>query len=341
MSFCQARVDRWVEEVSGVSDIDQLEALVKGRLQMVFEDVLSDADFDRLKDAYAVVRREFVFASLPMRFDDATFGMLIRREHVPLDAPDRYVAVIDCRGMKAARRFFTRWHEIAHRLTACGDDVEPRYRSAKDPIERLMDEIAGRVGFYRAFMLPAFQQAMAGRARLTFDVAGTVIDLAFPAASFQATLCACARIAESPVVYMEAAIAYKAVVQRRVSNPTPSMFGDDEPPSGQLRAVTVVGNTAAQKVRFDVPTNMRVPASSVISRCFEGGAGETFSGHENLCSWEDSKGKRLADCEVAVEARRLIDRVIAVVQPIYCSRALPACPAPLPLFGGDLDWRPG
>ena len=60
------------------------------------------------------------------------------------------MAVIDCRGGKLARRFFTRWHEIAHRLTTHADrgDEEPAYRSEHDPIERMMDEIAGHVGFY-------------------------------------------------------------------------------------------------------------------------------------------------------------------------------------------------
>jgi hypothetical protein len=45
------------------------------------------------------------------KFDDAgnpTFGALVKRKHVGYDAPDRFVAVIDCRGGKLARRFFTR-----------------------------------------------------------------------------------------------------------------------------------------------------------------------------------------------------------------------------------------
>ena len=62
----------------------------------------------------------------------------MKRKNVADDAPDRFVAVIDCRGSKLARRFFTRWHEIAHRLTTHADQgaTEPAYRSEQDPIER-------------------------------------------------------------------------------------------------------------------------------------------------------------------------------------------------------------
>ncbi|HJZ56574.1 MAG TPA: hypothetical protein VKE74_16530, partial [Gemmataceae bacterium] len=77
-------------------------------------------DFDRIKAKYARAKKDPVFATMRLRFDDAenpTYGALVKRKNAGPDAPDRYVAVIDCRGNKLARRFFTRWHEIAHRLT--------------------------------------------------------------------------------------------------------------------------------------------------------------------------------------------------------------------------------
>lgn len=47
---CRARIDRWAAEAGGVTTIGRLEALVTQRLQMVFEEVRSDADFDRIKE---------------------------------------------------------------------------------------------------------------------------------------------------------------------------------------------------------------------------------------------------------------------------------------------------
>src|SRR5579864_4234605 len=220
LRHCRTRIDRWVAEARGVNTIGQLEALVTQRLQMVFEEIRSDADFDRIKEQYARAKKDPVFATMRFRFNDAenpTFGALVRR-NVGDDAPDRFVAVIDCRGGKLARRFFTRWHEIAHRLTTHADqgDKEPAYRSEHDPVERMMDEIAGHVGFYGPFFEPVFGSAHAGKALLTFETVKAVQDGGFPEASFQATLNACAKRLPTPVLYLEATLAHKKEVKQRL-----------------------------------------------------------------------------------------------------------------------------
>jgi hypothetical protein len=316
LDFCRRRIDRWVAEARGVTTIGQLEALVTQRLQMVFEEIRSDADFDRITDQYARVKKDPVFATMRFRFDDAenpTFGALVKR-NVGDDAPDRFVAVIDCRGTKLARRFFTRWHEIAHRLTTHADQgaTEPAYRSEHDPLERMMDEIAGHVGFYGPFFEPVFRDAHASKALLTFETVKAVLDGGFPEASFQATLNACAKRLPTPVLYLEAMLAHKKEVRRRLQ--TPSMFGDDPPP-GELRAVKVVPNEAAQEDAFMIPTNMRVPQASVIHRLFVGETASDEPGREDLSQWE-SQGKTLERRAVAVEGRRIADRVIAIIQPV-------------------------
>jgi hypothetical protein len=317
LDHCRHRIDGWVAEVGGVTGIDALEALVTRRLQMVFEEVRRDDDWDRLKEEYARGKKEFVFAAMRTKFDDdanPTFGALVRRRNAVADSPDRYVAVIDCRGSRLARRFFTRWHEIAHRLTthADGGATGPGYRSEHDPIERLMDEIAGHVGFYGPIFDPAFRHASEGKLLLTFGTVEAIISESFPAASFQATLFACARRLATPVIYLEAMLGYKKEVKRRLQ--TPSMIGDD-PPISQLRAVKVIPNKAAQRDGFTIPTNMRVPASSVIHGLFFNETEGDGSGEEDLCWWE-SQGKTLERCAIAVEARRVPDRVIAIVLPV-------------------------
>jgi hypothetical protein len=252
-----------------------------------------------------------------LKFDDTdnpTYGALLKRRNVADDATDRYVAVIDCRGNKLARRFFTRWHEIAHRLTthADGGDTEPGYRSEHDPIERMMDEIAGHVGFYGPLFDPVFRQASEGKPLLTFGTVEAVVSRAFPTASFQATLIACTRRLPTPVIYLEAALAHKKEVKRKLV--TRSLF-EDGPPPGQLRAVKVTPNQAAQQEGFFIPTNMRVPADSVIHRVFEADPLMDGTGEEDLSQWE-SQGKRLESRAVVVAARKVPDRVLAIVQPV-------------------------
>jgi hypothetical protein len=315
LDFCRRRIDNWVAQAGSVAGIEALESLVVQRLQMVFEEIRADEDFDRLTEVYARGKKEYVFAGMRTKFDDAdnvTYGALVQRRNASDDSPDRFVAVIDCRGSKLARRFFTRWHEIGHRLTTHADLPEPVYRSEHDPIERLMDEIAGHVGFYDPIFIPAYQQASNSKPHLEFGTVETIIETAFPAASFQATLFACARRLPTPVVYLEAALAYKKEKKRRLE--TPSLFGD-EPEPGELRAVKVILNRAAQQERFTIPTNMRVPVNSVIHRQFEASLQTKSVGQENLSHWE-SKGKPLEDRAVVVEARKIFDRVIAIVQPV-------------------------
>jgi hypothetical protein len=325
-----------VAEAGGVTGIDALEALVTRKLQMVFEEVRDDGDWDRLKEVYARGKKEFVFGGLRAKFDDdadPTYGALVRRRHAGADDPDRYVAVIDCRGYKLARRFFTRWHEVAHRLTthADGGETEPGFRGEHDPIERLMDDIAAHVGFYEPIFAPAFVQASGGNRLLTFGTVAAVIERAFPAASFQATLFACTRRLPTPVLYLEAALAHKKDVKRRMA--TPSMFGDDPPPC-ELRAVKVIPNPAAQQDGFFIPTNMRVPAASVIRHLFDGEPLADGDGLECLSQWE-SQGKSLERRAVAVAGRKVADRVIAVVQPVNGRSKKDSSQQPPPLFSVD------
>lgn len=321
LDFCRGRIDGWVAEAGGVDDIDALESLVTNRLQMTFEEIRTDEDWDRLTEIYARGKKEFVFAGMRSKFDDddnLTYGALVRRRNAGVDDPDRYVAVIDCRGFKLARRFFTRWHEIAHRLTthADGGDTEPGYRSEHDPIERLMDEIAGHVGFYGPIFDPAYRQASQGKRHLSFGMVEAIISEAFPAASFQATLFACSRRLPTPVVYLEAMLSHKKEVKRKMA--TPSLF-DEEPPPGELRAVKVIPNNAAQEDGFFIPTNMRIPVGSVIHGLFDAEPMTDGDGEECLSKWE-SQGKSLPKRGVVVEGRKVGDRVIAIVQPVGAKR---------------------
>jgi len=118
------------------------------------------------------------------------------------------------------------------------------------------------------------------------------------------------------VVYLEATLAHKKEVKRKLA--TPSLF-DDDPPLGELRAVKVIPNKAAQQDGFTIPTNMRVPVESVIHRLFDAEPQSSGDGEECLSHWE-SQGRSLGRRAVVVEARKVPDRVIAIVQPVSPGR---------------------
>jgi hypothetical protein len=141
------------------------------------------------------------------------------------------------------------------------------------------------------------------------------MDGGFSEASFQATLNACTRNLPTPVIYLEAALGHKKSVKQEIEDDSPRLFAFEEPPP-ELRALRVVANEAAQRERFVIPQNMRVPKSSVIRSLFEADDEREAASREDLGGWSDSKGKRLEGRAVAVEARKVAERVIAIVQPV-------------------------
>lgn len=316
VGHCLARIRGWVGTDGPVSTIADLEAVVARRLRMTLEEVETDDELAALIRKY-VKLGEGVFAYLKHDLDGETFGATYRRNTVPPDAPDRLVAIIDCRGEKGARRFFTRWHEIAHFLVEPDPEhtETPVRRASDSPMERLMDEIAAHAGFYEPIFGPAFDREMAGRTRLTFQIVEAVRRHHFPAASFQSTLFACHRRMAKPVIYLEAEERHKAEAEREIKQGVQWLF-EEAAPEAQLRAAMVVPNTAAQKAKLFIAPNMRIPPSSVIYRLFNDEFGQDDAGRENLNTWEHSGGKRLADQEVWIEAKKIKDRVIGIVQPV-------------------------
>jgi hypothetical protein len=214
---CRRLVDSWVTQAGGlgpggIADIAAFETLITKKLSMVVEEIRSEDDFDRLTDHYARQKGDYVFAGLRARFDDLenpAFGVLIQRNKATTDAPDQYVAVIDARtefsDEKFARRYFTKWHEIAHRMTTHCFPADPIFRSDEDPIETLMDAIASELAFYEPFLEPALQEVLANANWLTFEMIESIIERVFPEASFQATLFASMRVLPTPMVYLEIA----------------------------------------------------------------------------------------------------------------------------------------
>ena len=304
INFCQGQIDTWVSKAGGVTSVDELEAIVANRLNLVFEEIHDDDDLANLKRKY-VQWGEHVFAHIVENdLTPDTFGTMVRLKD------GTHVAVIDCRGDKAARRFFTRWHEIAHLLVE--PDCERQvFRSTDEPLERLMDQIAGHVGFYDSIFSPLFNTQISEGGRLTFDIVEAVRQEFCPYASFQSTLYACHRRLTTSLLYVEARMEYTASERRGLKQMR--MFDDDKPEK-KLRVQLAVPNGPASEMDLTARNNMRVPESSVIYRAFVEELTDA-SGEENLNSWTFSKGGSLIDCEVFIQARRIDQAVMATIQP--------------------------
>ena len=302
INLCQKQIDKWVIEAGGVDSIDELELLVASKLNLVIEEIHDEADLQELKRRY-VQMGEPIFAHIVENdLTHDTFGTMVRLKN------KTNVAVIDCRDDKGARRFFTRWHEIAHLLVE-PDCEQQVFRSSDEPLERLMDQIAGHVGFYHSIFAPLFESHMSQHRNLTFETVESIRQAFCPYASFQSTLFACHRRLPNPLLYIEARMGYTAEERRGLNQMR--MFDE---PEMKLRIQLVIPNKPASDMQLTVRNNMRVPETSIVYRAFEDKLSDVI-GEENLKTWTFSKGGHLLDCDVLIQARRIDDLVMATIQP--------------------------
>lgn len=163
-----------------VDTIDELRMVVADRLSVKIEYINDDADVDRLANIYGHVMSHFRRV-LRMEFlKHDTEGLLIDNPHPGKGGRD-YLAIIDARGPRKARAYFTAWHELAHlllyprrqlvlegfRRTPSVDNMQ------KDPVESAVDHIAGLLAFWEPLFGPALLQTANGV--LTFEAVESAI----------------------------------------------------------------------------------------------------------------------------------------------------------------------
>jgi len=299
-----------------IHSIRELEELVCRKLKLVFENVRSDEDLNNIIRKY-VGLGEPIFRTLKTDLDDKTFATLIERRKIDGRSHDRYVAVIDCRGGKGARRFFTRWHEIAHLLTLQGQLELPLHRSTTDqsPTERLMDTIAGEIGFYDSLFKPILESEVAADGSLSFDAVDCIRERFSPEASFQATLNAAVARAKVPILSVRVGLGFKKEEQKLIK----SSVSNVTIPKAKLRILSISSNEAARGTDLQIHRNMEVPGTSVLHKLFfepEMFSENDVEGQENLNTWLHSDQSSLANVEVMIRARRVSDSLIAMISPV-------------------------
>lgn len=303
IKFCEKRVKKVLETFPERQTLTDLLDCVAAKLGTLFETVLTDEDLEQIQKKY-VLGGETIFAGLDKELAEDVFAITYRRNHREPWEPE-FVSVIDARGSKASRVYFTKWHELAH-LLSLTDQLRLSFRrthvakSFSSPEEALMELIAGHFAFYGPFVKPHTSGG------ISFAAIETLRRTLCPEASQQSALIGMVKAWPSPCLLVNARLATKKedTLQRTLFDVTSG---------AALRAVHVTVNEAARKAKFIIYENMRVPESSIIHRVFhaipEGDALENFS------SWETSKGVRLPDHLVEVKARRSWQSVDALIIP--------------------------
>lgn len=307
LAYCDKKIAEIMTLLPECNSLTQMLELVANRVGTNFEIIESDESLFNVKQHY-VRKKEFGFTRLDEYLkDESDLGVTIKlTKQEPWEPP--FVSVIDCRGLKANRAYFTKWHEIAHILTLPPNNpcfaVSHNSTTSNEPIEKLMDIIAGRYGFYGQII----QKFTNGQ--ISFETIELLRQQFCPEASFQSAMINMTKFWAAPCILIEAQMALKKDEDLKSIQPGFYFFDAPEP---KLRAIHITLSDMARDNDFVIHQNMRIPQKSVITQVFNGNQ-YYLENTENLCWWE-SRGKCLAKYPIRVMAKKFGNSVSALIVP--------------------------
>lgn len=297
---CHRQIRRFLKEFSHCTTLNGLLDIAAQKLGTTFREIHSDADLVQLTKEYAD-RGEPCAALFRGELTHDVYGVTFKLLRPgKFDLP--YISLIDCRGSKKQRCYFTKWHELGH-LLILTDQRRLSFKRThalhelKSPEESMVDVIAGEFAYYAPMVLPYAKGSLSFE---TIDAARTAL---CPEGSYHSALIGLVRVWPTPCVLVEAKWAGK-----RASSPA------DYFSSFALRAVSVLVNDAARHQGIQLHKNFRVPERSVIHTVFAQSLAEG-AGVEDLSWWESSDGTRLEKCEIRVSAKKIGDTIHALLIP--------------------------
>lgn len=265
-----------------------------------FEEVRSAADIRALERKYLHEQRELGFGQLAHEMADPTVdALLFERHRAEPDASDRWVAVLNVQETEA-RAYWSRWHEIQHRL------AEPPQRRMKffrhrtdheNRLEQIIDAGAAEIAFPTTVY--GLRVAEVASRDLTWSLVRLVKDQFAPTSSLLSAAKAFIRFWPQPAILLTATL--------RPSKQRPHL-------PHELRVKVEGFNASAEKAGVRFIHNMRVPPTSPIADSFASSLER--SGHENLGDWTTRNGTRLPNRRALTSSVRLGPVVYAIVSPL-------------------------
>ncbi len=295
---CHKQIKRFLKEFSHCSTLSDLLALAAQKLGTTFREIHTDSDLAQLTSDYAD-RGEPCAALFSNELTEDVYGVTFKLLRPgKFDLP--YVSVIDCRGRKAQRCYFTKWHELGHLLILTDQrrlvfNRTHALHEPRSPEEIMVDVIAGEFAYYPPMVLPHT------RGNLTFDAIDAARAALCPEGSYQSALIGLVRVWPTPCVLVEAKWGGKK-----------GLVADSNPSSFALRAVSVLVNDVARERGVQLHKNFRVPQRSIIHKVFTESLADGTS-IENLYWWESSDGTCLANAKIQVLAKRIGDAIYALL----------------------------
>ena len=293
-----------------IQNLDQLKISLAEKLGLRLELLTSDQDMNFFKEEYEVffdgllerwLQKEFVRGS--------TEGLLLEPSNID-KCPFKFFAIIDARGKRGARAYFTSWHEIVHLLIEPDDEPFEAFRRTpspfeikKDPIEQIVDIIAGNLAFHPRFFEAPIMWGIQNYDHLTFSVIESARDKAAPSASLYAAALASLTYARRPTIFFTVELGFKKSEECYANQRTLGLNDKNTLPKEKLRVRNLTLSDRA-KDTYSIYNNMRIPDSSIISRIFSSNIDLEDSALENQAMWETSREGQLEELPIFVNAIR-------------------------------------
>jgi hypothetical protein len=317
---------RGVERIIGdspihIDSLDTLRRIVADKFRVKLEFIRDDVDVETITCEYPDFHPRLRQRLMHEFLHGTTEGITLER-----DAWDprrfQYLAVVDARGTRAPRAYFTGWHEITHLLVHPTQLRFPGFRRTpvlaereKDPLESVVDHVTGKVAFYPPFFRPAVERALAEHGGCTFAALDAAREAAVPDASLFATAMGSLPYINAPTVFVAAEMRLKAAEQRLARSPQHALDFAQSQAEERLRVSTVVPNELILGSDVVIRRNMRVPAHSVLAQAYASPIDVTLEAEENQAWWETSREGSLPDLPLRVQAIRRGRFVYGLISP--------------------------
>ena len=309
------QIDDWLGLLSTPEDLTGLLDIAAATLGIEFEEIHEPQDLDNLLDRIPP-SHEPSMARLSSEFDDETDAIMLKR--MGGETWERpFLAVVNCQGRHFYRRFFSKWHEVAHRILE-GPQLKLAFRRTmvqelrKDPEEILVDRVAAELAFYQPMFLPVLNQTLAEQGALSFEAVDQIRNRIAPDASRISTLLACIRNSAEPIWLVRCALGYKRQEERLLAQQ--ALPGIEPTPQPQLRIQEVSGSPSAENQGIRFHKNMRIPSTSVVAQAANDEWQFGNFGEEPLEIWETSAEGPIGYGLISVEAIRNEGEIWALIR---------------------------
>jgi len=308
LDYCRQRVRSLLRDYP-VATLTELLDMVAAHVDTKFVEIHNNQELKETR-SYFFKRGENGFARLNEELGPKALAITFRRLR-PNKGEPAYISVVDARGEKLFRVYFSKYHEVAHLLTLTDPNRLKfcRTHDAVDyalPEEVLMEEIAAELAFF-----PDIVERHA-EGLISFEKIKLVRDRLCKNASWYSSVVNLSKRWPTPCVLIEVEPDQKGRMDQERSGAQISA----ESNSVVLRVMRSTPSVAPHALGTIVRSGIRIPKNSIIHQVFGDQSTRQMTADENLRGWTDDSDRRLPTLPIRIHVKKEKHRLWALLIPI-------------------------